>query len=370
MKKKKRKGTGTSKEKYTFSENTPLFIIDLNKLQPGDIILTRDKTLRSISVRAATLGSYSHAMICLSPSSIIDATIDGKVYTKNTQRQIFKSVNDCIVLRLKSALSGSDIEKIENFLRLKVATPYSVKEAVRTPAEKNKSTEAKEQGQFCSRLVAQAYDHIGIRLAKNPDYCVPSDLSKSELLTKVENILLVANETNIKIANKKDLVEENRKETYAWLDRVTTLGKAENYNIDTINDVAKFLRAHPKYDRKVCEYIESTRYQTQYLDDIEANPERYFYNKDSSLDVEAELSNIKTIFEHQKKNYTATRKNYNLDKSKFNKLHKKLYTNLLKHLLRRLRVLVEYVDNSTNQDSGDLTLEINSMIYLITNTLK
>lgn len=368
--KSKRTTADKATKKYVFNENKPLYILDLNQLRAGDIILTREKKVVSISVRAATLGSYSHAMICLSPSSIIDATISGQVFTRNTQRQIFNSMDDCVVLRLKTPLSNQQMSSIDTFLRLKIATPYSLKEAMRTPFEKSGPADAKEDEQFCSRLVAQAYDYIGISLVSNPNYCSPEDIYKSGVLTEVTDILKIADEHNINIANKPDLVEVNRRETYAWLDKAITLAKTQKYKIQTINDVAQFLLEHPQYDRKICEYIQKTRYETQYLDDLEANPERYAYIKSSSLNVESELSQIKTIFKTQKNNYIASRTNYNNNRSKYNKIHKKLYTNILKHLLRRLNVLSEYVDNSPTYDPNTLALEIKSIVSSINSVLK
>lgn len=368
--KNKKNSTEKFEEKYIFNEDTPLYVLDHHQLMAGDIILTKEKTTTSISVRTATLGSYSHAMICLSPASIIDATISSGVFTRNTQRQIFNSKNDCVVLRLKEALNARDIKKIETFLRLKTMTPYSLTEAIRTPLKKNKSTDAKANKQFCSRLVAQAYDHVGIKLAHNPNYCSPEDIYKSEVLTEVTDILRIANEQDINIANKPDLVEANRVEIAAWFNNAIKLASTKKYKIQTINDVVSFLLQYPEYDRKICEYIQKTRYETQYLDDLEANPERYTYIKSSSLDVESELSQIKTIFEHQKNNYITSRHNYNSYRLKYNKIHKKLYRNLLKHLVKRLNVLSEYTDNSQTSDSNTLSSEIQDMISSINSVLK
>jgi hypothetical protein len=46
--------------------------IDIDRLRPGDIILTANRTKAGKLVRVASRGIVSHAMICVQHGSIID----------------------------------------------------------------------------------------------------------------------------------------------------------------------------------------------------------------------------------------------------------------------------------------------------------
>lgn len=357
---------------YTFDENTPLYVLDLDLLEPGDIILTREKALTSIAVRASTLGKYSHAIICVSNSSAIESTIDGKVFSLNTQRLIFHKKNDCIVLRYKTLLSTDQLLNLDRFLRVKIATPYSIKEAIKVPSNKNTSNIANESKQFCSRLVAQAYSHIGINLVKNPDYCSPNDLCLSDHLMIVPNAIRLATQRDIEVINKPNMVEENRKQTYAWLEPTIMLAQTVGFEIITQNDVDLFLLKYPKFDRKICEYIQKTRYLTQYKDDEIANPVRYKYNSlyvPTSIEIRSEIHQIIDIFNDKYQSYVAIRHNYKHTPLRYNKLLKKLYRDLLKHLILRLNILSEYAKNSQDDAINEL-YEIKKLTNLITKTLQ
>lgn len=54
-----------------------MFILDTDRLRIGDIILTADQTLLSKGIRAATGGSFSHAMLYVADHSYIIPTALG-----------------------------------------------------------------------------------------------------------------------------------------------------------------------------------------------------------------------------------------------------------------------------------------------------
>ena len=60
--------------------------IKVERLEPGDIVLTADSGKTSRIVRKATKGAVSHAMICVQHSSVIDSTSIG-VQARNIQRE-------------------------------------------------------------------------------------------------------------------------------------------------------------------------------------------------------------------------------------------------------------------------------------------
>jgi hypothetical protein len=68
-------------------------------------------------------------------------------------------------------------------VRQHVGTEYSVGEAMRTFFGGGADFTRK---QFCSRLVAQAYASVGVKLVADPNYCSPEDIKNSPLLIPVE----------------------------------------------------------------------------------------------------------------------------------------------------------------------------------------
>lgn len=67
-----------------------MYIIDINKLKIGDILLTKDKNPVSKVIRAFTWSGYSHAMIYVGNYSFIHSLTDGGVKAQNIEREFFK----------------------------------------------------------------------------------------------------------------------------------------------------------------------------------------------------------------------------------------------------------------------------------------
>lgn len=85
-----------------------MFAININKLERGDIVLIRypdDKNSQEIICRCG--GNYSHAMLCVDYSSVIEAgTI---VEASNPMREILANADDACVLWLKQEYRTSSI---------------------------------------------------------------------------------------------------------------------------------------------------------------------------------------------------------------------------------------------------------------------
>jgi hypothetical protein len=54
-----------------------LWRIDPSKLKPGDVLLERAPTAKSLAIRAATRGEYSHALIWMGNSDFMESVGDG-----------------------------------------------------------------------------------------------------------------------------------------------------------------------------------------------------------------------------------------------------------------------------------------------------
>ncbi|HFE9760965.1 TPA: hypothetical protein ACGA3Y_001667 [Acinetobacter baumannii] len=320
------------------------YIIDTSKLQQFDIVLTRSKHLRSKAIRYFSEGDYSHALICVSDLSLIEATVKGRVFTENPQRLIFENIDDCKILRYNGTLDQEDQLKIEFFLRSQISTLYSIKEAIRTKKYAITDDEAQEAGQFCSRLVAQAFNQADINLVTNPNYCSPEHLNSSHLLETVPNIIRIATEEEIAFAKTKSQIKENQIQNYLWLDNVVNLAKKEKFIILNQDDVGLFLIKYPQYDKQVCKFIKNTNYLRQYKQDEIVNPPRYKYFPNASLDILTELKINHSVINRHLISYARSCDNYHRTKLNYCLLLRNLYKNLLQQGNTRLNVLIRYIN--------------------------
>ncbi|MEM7943022.1 YiiX/YebB-like N1pC/P60 family cysteine hydrolase, partial [Morganella morganii] len=151
------------------------FILNLNNLQLGDIILEHGYKPHSIAICKATKSHYSHAMI-YAGHTIIEATSHGRVYSRIPNRIFVHNQNDIKVLRLREKTPDTILEKIVTEAKLLTGTKYSLKEAILVLNSTEKQNLNLTRKQFCSRLVAQCYSSAGIDIVKNNSYCSPQDI--------------------------------------------------------------------------------------------------------------------------------------------------------------------------------------------------
>jgi Permuted papain-like amidase enzyme, YaeF/YiiX, C92 family len=234
----------------------------------GDIILTTTKKLDSKVIRGATKSDISHAMVYVDPCCVIDATGEG-VHARNTQRMFF--AEDCAVhvLRPKIPLRQPEIEAICTFVRARVGTEYSTREAVATIIGGLDSWSRK---QFCSRLVAQAYASIGRDLVPDQNFCSPEDIKSSAMLAEVANATSIVTDHEVeKWERDPDMTKVTRGTINAVLDRI----REKNKEIQSMNDVDVHLIEHPEDDDYFCEVLQSSGYLTMWHPEMRKNPWQY-----------------------------------------------------------------------------------------------
>jgi hypothetical protein len=214
------------------------------------------------------MSDISHAMIYVEDRSVIDATGEG-VQSRNTQRLLFE--DDCPVhaLRLRDELSEVQTRDICTFVRARVGTQYSAKEAVQTVLGGGRHWTRK---QFCSRLVAQAYDSAGIALVDDPNFCSPADLKESALLIEVQAVTIpVTAEEAAQWESRTDIPQMMRGATNAVLDGV----RKKNKDIQNFDDLDRHLIEHPEDDEYVCGLLEGSGYLTLWQVEKQKNPWQY-----------------------------------------------------------------------------------------------
>ncbi len=192
-----------------------MFLIDPKLLKKGDIFLTRSESRESELIRKLSGSDYSHCILYVGESSCIESNGLG-VQAQNLQRIIFDKLDDALVLRLKTEASKEQIDEIIAFARQMIGTEYSAAEA--RLASLDIQENAKDiNKQFCTRFVAQAYRDAGFKIVSNPDYCTPKDLQSSLLLSKIENVMREASESEELLAKEKNPPLERQAEIHNYL---------------------------------------------------------------------------------------------------------------------------------------------------------
>lgn len=242
--------------------------LNASVLQRGDVILTTSAELVSKAVRVGTKDDISHAMVYVQHSSVIDATNDG-VHARNTQRLFFDDKCSLHVFRLKAGLSPEQAQAVCQFVRQRVGSEYSIKEAIRTVVGGSDQWTRK---QFCSRLVAQAYASADIKLVSDPNYCSPADLAKSSLLVALQDATeTVAAEEAARWAAHTDATQAMREA----INYVLQGARKKNRNIQTFEDVIEHLIQHPEDDSCVLDLFSRSGYLTVWQIDTDKSAWQY-----------------------------------------------------------------------------------------------
>lgn len=208
-------------------------------------------------------------MIYVEMHSVIDATAEG-VQARNTQRLFFDDECAVYALRLRRELSAEDAQAICNFARGHVGTQYSTQEALRAGMWGTPRTKTRKQ--FCSRLVAQAYASIGIRLAEDPDYCSPADLKNSSLLMEIAAATVSVTDGEVAAWERHpDKPQMMRDAINAVLDGA----RRKNKGIQSFDDLDAHLIHCPEDDAYMCDILERSSYLTLWQVEQAANPWQY-----------------------------------------------------------------------------------------------
>lgn len=319
------------------------YVLNEKKLEPLDIILTKNKKLTSKGIRLLTQGDYSHALIYMSSFSAIEATREGRVFSENVQRLIFDGLDECKVIRYKKQLTEEQSEKIAYYARSQVTTLYSIKEAIRVKSLRKKDVCAIERTQFCSRLVAQAYFCAGLDLTHNPDYCSPQDLNNSNLLFEVKDVLREATDWHLSFAETLNPIKENAKHLYEWLDKVAELAKREKIDILSQTDAEKFIIDFPEYDAEICGYILNTNYLNFYDNDEKINPARYNFDPMVDLDIVSEIEMCISNVERYLVNFARSKSTAVATSLNYYELQVTLFENLLDQCLKHLETIIQHI---------------------------
>lgn len=247
-----------------------MYIFDINKLQPGDIILQRyEGDTNSEKIREKTGALYSHAMLYLGQGSIIEA--GDIVETNNPVRILIEDPKSVGVKRLKHEYYNDDL--IINaivYAREAYGTEYSVMEAFR--ALKKPAIAVEPNRQICTRLVAQSFAKAGLSLVDNSDYCTTKDIEDSPYLYDVEDFLKEATQEDIDFTDSYNVLEDQTKFTKEVLENASTL---LGEDVQTIEQLTNMACKYPDKAEELCVIVRDSGYLDLWKLEKDAHPYEY-----------------------------------------------------------------------------------------------
>lgn len=310
-----------------------MYILEMSKLNPGDIFLTGNDEKVSRVVRKFTSGSYSHAILYVGNGSYIHSDRDG-VHANNIQRLLFESDQNVTVLRLKS---HTDLTDVCEYARTQIGKEYSIKGAVNAKA-KLKAPFGNNR-QFCSKLVAEAYDFIGVKLSKDTDHCTPKDIEDCNILQPVSDAVRLATEEEIDLATSDSPLTKQTEATNQILNEAR---KVSNKDIQTLQEVLEYVCQNPESDGAISKVVRESGYLTLFDGELSKNSWRYNYlefialplsKEDLTAMVHREMKSSEDLLDRFGRMlimYTQLHENYKLE---FTFLHKELYSKLVKNAI-------------------------------------
>ena len=256
--------------------------IQIDSVQPGDILFTTRPGKVSKTIRAATDGVVSHAMICVQHSSFIDSTSDG-VQARNLQRELFEDDERAFHFRLKNPPNRQVLEQITDYARAEVGARYSISEAVRSVAAVRKP---RSRRQFCSRLVARVYKMAGIELVPDADYCSPEDLRRSPLLRELPVAFeSVSAEELTWMSDRPNPIQAMHDAQNA----VLVAARSVDPQVENFNDLYGLLVRCPEADQVIATALESSGYLKIWKMEVEEHPWRYTHELMDQLSASREV---------------------------------------------------------------------------------
>lgn len=331
-----------------------MYYLDTSKTQKCDILLTTTTHFSSKIIRLGTGSDISHASLLVDPHVLIDSTGEG-IQARNIERLEYEDVCSIHLMRLKEAITDEKKLQIENFARERIGQQYNTSQAFMAGLKQRgiiKNGPA-EKGMFCSRLVAEAFESVGIKLVSDSQYCTPDDLLRSPMLEEIRNIsVVVSNEEFIPVKEfGRDFDQEMRDKTNKLLENVRKI----NSKIETLNDIDLFLINNPAQDGAILAAFEESGYLTHEDEIFKATPYLYdsimymafFQDKAKDHCLTVALVEDTSRFDVNLKGYVEYEKKYGL---KTFKAQRELYEKLVEHAQRRKRCALAVLNILTSSN--------------------
>lgn len=148
----------------TLYDGVTVYLPEVGALQPGDVLLTRNEHGRGVKgpksselIRRATGGRFSHALICTSPPTFLEATTTG-VATISLTRCFAHDLSNVRVLRHPD---GPTATRAAILAQYELGRDYSKAAALGSVFPPAVLSRVRHRGTFCSALVAQVFAVAG-----------------------------------------------------------------------------------------------------------------------------------------------------------------------------------------------------------------
>lgn len=319
------------------------YILDFPSIKMGDIIFTSNHSFSSKSIRKATKGDFSHAMICVSYGSCIHALPNGGVQSVNLQRVLFDDQSHASVLRFSPSLSIESIRNACNYARSQIGKQYSVPDAAMSLAKAGRQSNR----QYCSRLVAESYAYAGIKPFGESNFCTPEDIHNCSSLFEVPNLIRLATQEEIEFAKSFDPVAEQTKITKFVFARIRRVIMKD---IQTFEQLSAFVINHKGYDNAISRIISESGYLDMWRYELDKNSWKYdikyFQSKNLNPIIIPELCEVEIdqseeqiiLYENMKAHYYQL---YYLHNVNYGKIMGNLYENLVSMMKSKRETFLE-----------------------------
>lgn len=320
-----------------------MYILDINKLEEGDVLLTSQKGLISKTIRKFTNSDYSHAILYVGHGSYIHSDENG-VHSDNIQRLLFKKGKYAKVLRPRNRAFA---RAASIFARTEIGKQYSVKDAVNTKINNQKKPSNR---QFCSRLVAQSYEYAGMKLVNNSAYCSPEEINESPKLKMVPGVVRLATDSEVKFASSHNPIYRQSEITNQIL---RSTRKLTSYDVQTLEELSRYVIKNKQYDTQIVKIFKDSGYLSMWEDEMAKNPWRYDGKIFLSLPIGDEEKRHMATFEIEsaieqlqlyKHNYSMY-KQLSMHGMQYIEMNMQLYNNLINQMNKR-QDAADYVLNN------------------------
>lgn len=328
-----------------------MFLLDVQLIRAGDIILTSQDEKLSRAIRRATKSNFSHAILHVGHGSYIHSDGDG-VHANNIQRLTFSSLDQVKILRLKYPKDEIYIPEICDFARSQIGKQYSVPEAMAAKILRKTSINLRSNRQFCSRLVAQSYSFGGINLVTNPDSCFPCDLENNKYVSEIAGCARPASKEELEFSTSESPLELQKKITNSFYEKARTVSGRDIQNEEQL---IYWLMKDQSLDQPFTQYLEESGYLDLWKVDVAKNPWRYDQDKllqenISPNTVSFEISSAEKDIERFIKMREIYQNSYNSYRLKYFKTQSELYTTLIHLHTRRKDIMQSYLQSDTHPD--------------------
>lgn len=309
-----------------------MYFFEMHKLEAGDILLTTQEAFKSKVIRRATSSEFSHAIIYVGMGSYIHSDGDG-VHSGNIQRLLLSKPEYGLALRLKNKDQDA-IKKACDFARSEIGKSYSVNGAIKAKIKGIPITKTQENRQFCSRLVAQAYDHAGLKLTNDYLFCTPADILNSNIVEPIHNCVRLATPKEELFAKSDNILKIQASITNHIL---TETRRITGQDIQTFEQITNYLLTNPKHDNEISTTLERSGYLDIWKYDVAKNPWRYNGEIFDSLPIsrteiiksaEFELASSEEMIERFTKLQSQYEDAHSAIGLKYFELHRDLYATL------------------------------------------